>query len=383
MTEDSRAEPVRPSDETVAGGEADPNRWPPVSYWARVSVVVLLVVVGFGLLWLLRSVALVLVASLVLAIGLQPSIRWLENRGLRRGWALAAILLAGLILMIGLGLVLVPFLVDQISALVEELPAFVERLQETPGIVGSIAQSIDVTSLAGGPEGQSGPAPAALGLVSSVGGMLFNVVTILAVTPYLAIRLPQAKVWVARLIRHRHREDFLYVLNESTDLIANYMVGTAVISLIAGVISFAGFQIIGVRFALALAAWIAFTDLIPAVGAFIGAAGVAAVTAFQGPGVVVAAVGLLLVYQLLENFVIAPRVMNRAVDLSPVGVIVAILIGGSLAGLFGALLALPIAAMIKVIVFELLVPERVDEVRKDRPSEGIERSKRRASRPLP
>ena len=382
MTEDSRAEPVRPSTETAAGGEADPNRWPPVSYWARVSVVVLLVVVGFGLLWLLRSVALVLVASLVLAIGLQPSIRWLENRGLRRGWALAAILLAGLILMIGLGLVLVPFLVDQISALVEELPAFVERLQETPGIVGSIAQSIDVTSLAGGPQGQSGPAPAALGLVSSVGGMLFNVVTIAAVTPYLAIRLPQAKVWVARLIRHRHREDFLYVLNESTDLIANYMVGTAVISLIAGVISFAGFQIIGVRFALALAAWIAFTDLIPAVGAFIGAAGVAAVTAFQGPGVVVAAVGLLLVYQLLENFVIAPRVMNRAVDLSPVGVIVAILIGGSLAGLFGALLALPIAAMIKVIVLELLVPERVDEVRKDRPSEGIERSKRRA-RPLP
>ena len=213
--------------------------------------------------------------------------------------------------------------------------------------------------------------------------MLFNVVTILAVTPYLAIRLPQAKVWVARLIRHRHREDFLYVLNESTDLIANYMVGTVVISLMAGVVSFVGFQVIGVRFALVLAAWVAFTDLIPAVGAFIGAAGVAAVTAFQGPGVVIAAVGLLLVYQLVENFVIAPRVMNRAVDLSPVGVIVAILIGGSVAGLFGALLALPIAAMIKIIVFELLVPERIDEIRKDRPAEGIERSKRRTSRPLP
>ena len=286
--------------------------------------------------------------------------------------------------MIGLGVVLVPFLVDQISALVEELPAFVERLQETPGVVGSIAQSMDVGSLAGGSEGGSGAAPAAaLGLVSSFGGMLFNVVTILAVTPYLAIRLPQVKVWVARLLRHRHREDFLYVLNESTDLIANYMVGTLVISLMAGVVSFVGFQIIGVRFALVLAAWVAFTDLIPAVGAFIGAAGVAAVTAFQGPGVAIAAVALLLVYQLLENFVIAPRVMNRAVDLSPVGVIIAILIGGSLAGLFGALLALPIAAMIKVIVFELLVPERVDEIRKDRPTEGIERSKRRARDPLP
>ncbi len=152
-----------------------------------------------------------------------------------------------------------------------------------------------------------------------------------------------------------------------------------VISLMAGVVSFAGFQIIGVQFALVLAAWIALTDLIPAVGAFIGAAGVAAVTAFQGPGVLIPAVALLLVYQLVENFVIAPRVMNRAVDLSPVGVIIAILIGGSLAGFFGALLALPVAAMIKIIVFQLLVPERVVEIRRDAPKDGIQRSTRRAN----
>jgi predicted PurR-regulated permease PerM len=296
---------------------------------------------------------------------------------------LAVILLAGLIVMIGLALVLVPFLIDQVAGLVEELPAFIERLRQSPGVIGSISQSIDLESLATGPEGQGGAAPAALGLVSSLGGTLFNVVTILAVTPYLAIRLPQIKVWVARLLRPRHREDFLFVLNESTDLIANYIVGNLVLSLIAGVVSFVGFQLIGVRFALVLAAWVAFTDLIPVVGAFIGAAGVAMVTAFQGPGVVIAAVALLLAYQLVENFVIAPRVMNRAVDLSPVAVIVAILIGGSLAGLFGALLALPVAAMIKIIVIELLVPERIDEIRRDGPTDGTQTSRRRASRPLP
>jgi predicted PurR-regulated permease PerM len=75
--------------------------------------------------------------------------------------------------------------------------------------------------------------------------------------------------------------------------------------------------------------------------------------------------------------------MNQAVDLSPVGVIIAILVGGSLAGLFGALLALPVAAMIKIIVFELLVPERIDEIRKAGPEDGVVRSKRRARRPLP
>jgi predicted PurR-regulated permease PerM len=383
MSRDSRAESTQPSNRSSEGSDVDTHRWPPLSYWAKVSAVVLLVALSFALLWLLRSVALVLVASLVLAIGLQPSIRWLERRGLGRGWALAVILLAGLIVMIGVALVLVPFLIDQVAGLVEELPAFIERLRQSPGVVGSISQSIDLESLTTSQEGQGGAAPAALGLVSSLGGTLFNVVTILAVTPYLAIRLPQIKVWVARLLRPRHREDFLFVLNESTDLIANYIVGNLVLSLIAGVVSFVGFQLIGVRFALVLAAWVAFTDLIPVVGAFIGAAGVAAVAAFQGPGVVVAAVALLLAYQLVENFVIAPRVMNRAVDLSPVTVIVAIMIGGSLAGLFGALLALPVAAMIKIIVIELLVPERIDEVRRDSPTDGRQTSRRRASRPLP
>jgi predicted PurR-regulated permease PerM len=102
--------------------------------------VILLVVLGFGLLWLLRSVALVLLASLVLAIGLQPSIRWLERRGMGRGWALAAILLAGLIVLIGLGMILVPFLIDQITALVEELPAFVERVRQTQ-VIGNRSTS--------------------------------------------------------------------------------------------------------------------------------------------------------------------------------------------------------------------------------------------------
>jgi predicted PurR-regulated permease PerM len=371
----------QPQHDLESENPSDNEPWPPISYWAKVAVVVLLIVSAFGLLWLLRSIGLVILASITLAIGLQPSIRWLENRGLRRSWALAVILLAGLILVVGLGLVLIPFLIDQVSALVEELPGFIDRLRQTPGAVGSIAQSLDFDALVT-PSGP-GEAPPALGLVSSFGSTVFNVITILAVTPYLAIRLPQMKVWVARLLRRRHREDFLYVLNESTDLIANYIVGNVVISLIAGVVAFTGFQIIGVRFALVLAAWVALTDLIPIVGAFIGAAGVAAVAAFQGPGVVIAAVALLLVYQLVENFLIAPRVMNRAVDLSPVAVIVAILIGGSLAGLFGALLALPVAAMIKVIVFELIIPERLDDIRKDGPAEGVQRSRRRATRALP
>jgi predicted PurR-regulated permease PerM len=349
-----------------------------------VAAVVVLVVLGFLLTWLLRSVVLVLVASLVLAIGLQPAIGWFEKRGMGRGWALATILAAGLIVMAGFAVVMVPFLAEQFTSLLAEIPSFVERLREAPGFLGSMFQSFDFDSWLAGTDGQPGAGFAALGLVSSVGGTVFNVVTVLAVTPYLAFRIPQLKVWVTRLLRPQHREDFLYVANGSTDLIANYLVGNLLISLISGLVAFASFQLLGIRFSLVLAAWVAFTDLIPVLGAILGVAGVAAVAAFQSPGVLIAAVAILLLYQLVENFVIAPRVMNRAVDLSPVAVIIAILIGGSLAGLVGALLALPVAAMIKIIVFELVVPERIDEVRREAAATGTQRSRRRRiSRPLP
>jgi predicted PurR-regulated permease PerM len=87
------------------------------------------------------------------------------------------------------------------------------------------------------------------------------------------------------------------------------------------------------------------------------------VAAFVGPPQLVGALLLFIVYQQLENYVIAPRVMKRAVDMSPAGVIVALLIGGSLAGFVGALLSLPVAAVVKIVVRELYVSDRIEEVR--------------------
>ena len=141
MVDGSATGPRRPAPDLPSEEAGDPDRWPPMSYWAKAAAVVLLVTVFFALVWLLRSVALVLVASLVLAIGLQPSIRWLEQRGLGRGLAMAAILSAGLVLFVAFGLVMIPFLIDQISALVEELPGFLDRLRQSPGMLGSISQS--------------------------------------------------------------------------------------------------------------------------------------------------------------------------------------------------------------------------------------------------
>ncbi len=354
-----------------------------MSYWARVLGLLVLAVAAVAVLWTLRSVLLVLVASLVLATGLQPAIGWFERRGLKRGWGLAVVLLAGLVVMGGLAAVLIPFIVGQLAELIAQLPEFVARMERESGFMGRIVELVDLDAALG--EGEGGTAIDPVAIASGIGGALFNVITVLVITPYFAISFPELKTWVVRLLRPKHREDFLYVLNSSVDLIANYIVGNLVISVIAGVVAFVGFMLLDIRYALALAFWVAFTDVIPGVGALLGAAGVAAVVAFQGGPQLIGALVLLLVYQQLENYLIAPRVMNRAIDLNPATVIIALIVGGSVAGLVGALLALPVAAMVKIVVFELVVPERIQTLRKEaaespRPPGRI---RRRGARPLP
>lgn len=330
-----------------------------------------------ALAWSLRGILLILVASLVLAVGLQPAIRWFESRGVNRGLGLAAVLVSGLIVFGGLAVVLVPFIVGQVSELVDGLPEYIRQLEESgPRFLYRLVELTGIDSLlsdgetpaVNGSEGGTGIDP--FKLLTDLGGTLISIVTVLIVTPYFAMEFPAIRNWAVRLLRPRHREDFVRVLGESTDLIANYIVGNLVVSVIAGVVAFVGLWAFDIRFALALAAWVAFTDLIPAVGATIGAAGVAAVVALQGGNRLIAAMVLLFVYQMVENYWINPRVMKKAVDLNPATVIVSLMVGGSLAGLVGALLALPVAAMIKVVVFQLFVPERLEFVRREAAADG-------------
>ncbi len=383
MSQD-RPQTDRPTDEQQLWR----SQWPPYSYWARVGLTFIALIGLVALAWSLRGILLILVASLVLSIGLQPAIGWFERRGTTRGWGLAAVLAAGLVIFGGMAVLLVPFIVGQIGELIDGLPEFIEQIEQTgPSFLVQMIELTGIDGLLGnggsGAEsgGETGIDP--LKILTDFGGALFSIFTVLIVTPYFALEFPAIRIWSVRLLRPSHREDFVRVLGESTDLIANYIVGNLVVSVIAGAVAFIGFQALDIRFALALAAWVAFTDLIPAVGATIGAVGVAAVVALQGGDRLIAAMILLFVYQMVENYLINPRVMKRAVDLNPATVIVSLMVGGSLAGLVGALLALPVAAMIKVVVFQLYVPERLEFVRREAAQEQYSRRGKRRRKELP
>ena len=358
------------------------DNWPPPSYWIKVGLALIGALAGLYLIGLLRGILLLIITSFVLAIGFQPAIGWFERRGMRRGLGLAVVLMSLLVVFGGLLALAVPQILSQAGEMLEELPALIEQLQEGDGLVARLAGMIDVDRIT--TEGASDPT-AAIEVVGSVAGFVFNLLTVLLVTPYFALSMPGLKRWLVRLLRPKHREDFLKVLGDSTDLMANFIVGNLIVSVVAGVVTWVGLSLIGVPYALALAAWVAITDLIPVLGALLGAAGVAAIAIVESPDALLWSMLLLLAYQQVENFLIAPRVMNRAVDLNPATVIIALMVGGSLAGLVGALLALPLAALIKVVVDEYLVQGRLDQVRAEVAEEQSSGDRRRRSRarPLP
>lgn len=359
------------------------ENWPPPSYWIKVGLALIGTVAAIFLLGTLRGILLVLLASFVLAIGFQPAIGWFERRGMRRGFGLGLVLMGFLVVIGGMLALALPLIVTQAAEIIEQLPALIEDLQAGDGLVAQVAGMIDLEQITSG--GTSDP-ETVFEVAGNLAGFAFNTLTVLLVTPYFAMSMPGIKRWLVRLLRPRHREDFILLVGESTDLMANFIVGNVIVSVIAGVVTWVGLTLIGVPYALALAAWVAITDLIPVLGALLGAAGVAVVAYAESPEALVWALALLLVYQQLENFVIAPRVMNKAVDLSPATVIIALMVGGSLAGLVGALLALPLAALIKVVIEDYIVQERVEAVRTEVTNgEGIgKRSRRRrGARPLP
>lgn len=327
----------------------------------KVAAGVFVVIALALLIVVLRHVLVLVLASLVLAIGLQPAVRWLTDRKVRRGVAVALLFGVGLVLVGAFLAVVIPIVARQVTELIQASPQYLERAQARSSFLGKLDRQFHLidrlrhlgTQIPG----------FALSFARGFASFVFDVVTVTILTAYFATALPSMQRWVARLLRREHREELEVILDRTTARIGGYVTGNAIVSLIAGGVTFVALLVIGVPYALALAVWVALTDLIPTVGALLGAAVVCLVAAFVGLPELFGTLGFFIVYQQIENYVIAPRVMRRAIEIPPAAVIIAVLVGGTLAGFFGALLALPIAATIQVVFEQLYVRDRIEEVR--------------------
>ncbi|MGI9017635.1 MAG: AI-2E family transporter [Euzebya sp.] len=231
----------------------------------KVGGVIIGIIGVLRLLAILQGVLIVLAASMVLAIGLQPAIGWFQRHNTPRVVAVGAILLSGLAVAAAAAFLIIPIVVEQVTTLVQTLPDYIDGLAQDSPIIANITQRIDPLNNAGAAMGQL--PKGALSAVGTAFKTLFDLLLVLTLTPYFALSLPKAKRWVVRLLARGDREEALHLLNRSTSLMANYIAGNLLVSVIAGTITFVGLRIIGVPYAAALAVFVALTDLIPAVGA--------------------------------------------------------------------------------------------------------------------
>lgn len=324
---------------------------PPLTYWAQVTAVVVGVVALALLLNELRGVALSVFLGLFLAIAAEPFIAWMESRGLHRGVAIAVLTVSGLLVFAGVVALLLYPAVKQVGAFVDSLPELAQALSDRLATFGvrlddpAIRDRLSaLTERLPGMLGQS--VGAVFGIVGGVVRALFTTLTVVVLALYFMFAMPSMRSYVAKALRRPERVD---VLNQSLDRIGGYVTGQVVVSTSAGLTSGIVLGLIGVPYAAVLGVGMALFVAIPQIGATLGAIVCTAVALTAGVDLAIYTFLFLLAYQQFENYVLAPRVFSKAVDLSPVAVFIAVLVGGTVVGGVGALTALPIAAALKVV----------------------------------
>ena len=317
------------------------------------------------LAYAVRDILVIIFVALFLATGLSPAAEWLRRRGLPSGFATLTVVTGVLGIVVVTVLVAAPPLVRQANELREQLPQYVRQTVNSSAMLRDLDQRVGlsdrVEDLATGAGtdvlGEQQP-QAVLGVAAVVAQGVFAVVTALVLTFYFLANFRNIKRVAYLLVPRSRRARVTLLTDEILDRVGRYVLGNLATSAIAGVTTGLFLWAVGVPHAGALGLFVALTDLIPLVGATIGAVVSSAVafTVSLTTGLVV--VGWFVAYQQFENFVLVPRVMRHAVDVSPAGTIVAVLIGGTLLGVVGALLAVPLAAAVQLVVTQVVMPRQ-------------------------
>ena len=317
------------------------------------------VAVTIGLVELIihaRSVLVLVGLALFLAAGLDPAVTWLTNHGLRRWQAVLVtlVVLAGVVA--GFLAAAIPPLAAQTTALVNELPKYLHTLQDHNSQIGKLDAQYHLQdrirnllqtkggSLIGGVLG------AGEVVLSTFSAIL--VVAVLAI--YFLADMPRIKLLAYRLAPHSRRARVILIGDEVFAKVGGFVLGNFVTSVIAGLGTYIWLVIFGVPYPILLGLLVAFLDLIPVIGSTIGGAIVTLVALTVSLPVAIATLGFYIAYRLAEDYLVVPRVMGRTVHVPGAVSVVAVLVGGALMGIIGALVAIPAAAALRLVLQEVV-----------------------------
>ncbi len=310
--------------------------------------------------------------ALFLALGLDPVVRWLENRHVPRPLAITIVMVGVLLAFVGVVFAIVPTIVQQTSTLVTNLSTylqsvtaqqFVDNLQSlVPKDAFDVQDSLNsVVDFLTDPKNVVAIGGGVLAVGVAISNGLAGVLIVLILTLYFMASLDSMKRGVSQLIPRSSRPEYIRLSDQISSSIGRYVIGQVALALLNGILSFVVLSISGAQ----LPAFFAFIAFIGALIPLVGTVGAAAV-------IVLAQVALLplspatwiflaiyyLVYMQVEAYILAPRVMRRAVKVPGVIVIISALVGGTLLGVLGALIAVPVAAAVLLIVREVVIPSQ-------------------------
>ena len=322
------------------------------------------VALAYGLVHALitiRSVLVLLLIAAFLAVGLNPAVEFFQRRGLRRGRAVAVVLVLVLLVFAGVLYAIVPPIVEQSQQFATQAPQYLKDLERNR-TVASLDRRFhflkQLTATVQSPATVNQAFGGVLGVGKVVFSAVFSTLTVLTLMLYFMSSLPTMKHSALRALPRSRRARVGLLLDDILERIGSYVAGCLTIAACAGALTFVVLEVTGVPYPLALTLVVVVTDLVPVIGATIGAVAVT-LAAFTVSVPVGVGVGLYyLAYQQVENFLIYPRIMQRSVDVSPAATIVAVLVGGSLLGVLGALLAIPIAAAVQLVMLEVIIPRQ-------------------------
>ena len=333
--------------------------------------VLVAIVIGAGV----TSLATILTyvgAALFLALGIDPAVSFLQRHRFPRWSAILTVLVAILAVFAGLVLAVIPVIIDQVNNLISSVPAIVDSIQNDNAIqkwwdntlpwlpfndVVTNAQDF-VTKNLGTITG--GVFSTVLNLATGA----FGIVIVLILTLYFVASLSSIKRGLYQLVPATRRERFIDIAEQISRSVGRYVLGQGALGLTNGILSFLFFTVllvfgVNVKY-YALLAFIAFLfSLVPLVGTITGSVVICLlVLLFNGWPTVIFPIAYYLVYMQVEAYVISPNIMNRAVKVPGVVVVIAALAGGTLLGVLGALVAIPVAAAVLLIIKQVIIPRQ-------------------------
>ncbi|MBU0649043.1 AI-2E family transporter [Patescibacteria group bacterium] len=324
---------------------------------------VILILLALIFLWLIRDVILMLFVSVILVALIDPFADWMQRHKIPRAFSVLIIYVILLALVALILFLLIPPIVEELGKLAQNVGYYWEQL--TIGLHNikgfTVSQGIP-TAFERGVEalqtGLSGAVGRVFGTVAGLFGGLAAMIIVLVITFYMVAEEDSIKRMIKSLASEKYQPFFTELAAKIKGKIGLWLRGQIILSLIVGVFTYIALKILGVEYALVLALFAAFTEFIPYLGPVLAAIPAIFLALIQSPFKAFLVLIIYIVIQQVENNLLVPKIMQKTVGLNPVASIIALLVGVKLAGLVGAILAIPVAIVISLVWREIYRQEK-------------------------